>query len=718
MATLILSTVGTALGGPVGGALGSLVGQAIDQSLFGPPARRGPRVGDLRVQTSTFGTPLPRIYGRMRVAGTVVWATDLREDETLTGSKGTSAAIQYSYSASFAVALSSRVAGRVGRIWADGKLLRGADGVLKSRVVFRFHDGSEDQAVDPLIAAIEGAGGAPAYRGLALAVFEDLALAEFGNRIPMLTFELIADEEPPRVAAIIADASGGVVEAGAGEATVVGYAALGSDRRSAIEPLVELWDGTFFDDGQRVRSLAAPGPVLVEAMRETGCTDDGAEAATVADRAQDPADELPSALTIDYHDPARDYQAGQMRASVGQGGRGLRRLDSAVTLSAEVAKALANDALARRWAGRDRITLRLSPAYLWLRPGALIRVPPIAGVYRAEQVTVEALVVIVEARRTAAPGAPLPADPGRAIADPDVTLGTTVPLLFDPPWSEGDMAGLLLAVGCTGAFRSTPVELSANGQPLGQMRIDRAATTGRAITALGGGQSALFDEVGAVDIQLTNAGAALFHADADALAMGANAALLGLEMIQFGRAEALGGGRFRLSRLLRGRRGTEWAMAEHLADEAFVLLDPGSTARVPIDRAMLGSLVEARSLGVADDPLNPPTATIVAGGEASRPLSPCHVRTVRGAGTATVTWIPRRAEALAWSAGSDAGNSLARFVVTATGEAGEVTREVVGPLLTLGQSDLDRIGSGKVTVAIAEVGPGGHSRAHIACCDA
>ena len=69
MATLVLSTVGTLLGGSVGGAIGSLVGQSIDQQIFGSP-RRGPRLGDLSVQTSSYGTqigsrPFPlRLEGR------------------------------------------------------------------------------------------------------------------------------------------------------------------------------------------------------------------------------------------------------------------------------------------------------------------------------------------------------------------------------------------------------------------------------------------------------------------------------------------------------------------------------------------------------------------------------------------------------------------------------------------------------------------------------
>ncbi|MBS0384559.1 MAG: glycoside hydrolase TIM-barrel-like domain-containing protein, partial [Proteobacteria bacterium] len=43
----------------------------------------------------------------------------------------------------------------------------------------------------PLIEAIEGAGDAPAYRGLAYIVFEDLPLDGFGNAIPQLSFEIV-----------------------------------------------------------------------------------------------------------------------------------------------------------------------------------------------------------------------------------------------------------------------------------------------------------------------------------------------------------------------------------------------------------------------------------------------------------------------------------------------------------------------------------------------
>ena len=71
MATLIFTALGTALGGPIGGALGSLIGNQIDRAVIGGPKREGPRLKELAVTTSSYGTPIARHFGTMRAAGTI-----------------------------------------------------------------------------------------------------------------------------------------------------------------------------------------------------------------------------------------------------------------------------------------------------------------------------------------------------------------------------------------------------------------------------------------------------------------------------------------------------------------------------------------------------------------------------------------------------------------------------------------------------------------------
>ncbi len=202
MAALVLALAGGAVGalfGPAGAIAGriagAVVGNALDQSLFGGGSRHveGPRLADLDIMASTEGAPIPRVYGRARLAGQVIWATQLEEvisnEESSAGGKSfggpTTTTTTYTYFANFAVGLCEGPIGRVARIWADGKPLD------LSGLSVRVYRGDEGQQPDGLIVAKEGAGNAPAYRGLAYVVFERLPLADFGNRIPQLSFEII-----------------------------------------------------------------------------------------------------------------------------------------------------------------------------------------------------------------------------------------------------------------------------------------------------------------------------------------------------------------------------------------------------------------------------------------------------------------------------------------------------------------------------------------------
>jgi hypothetical protein len=233
MATLLLSAAGAAIGGSFGGtvaglsslalgkAAGATLGSVIDQRLLGlgsEPVETG-RVERFRVMGSGEGADLPRVFGRMRVAGQLIWSSRFLEtvNKTNVGGKGAggSASVrQYSYSISVAVALCEGEIARVGRIWADGQVL------AQSTVTWRLHVGSEDQLPDPVIAAIEGEDTAPAYRGTAYVVFENLELGPYGNRIPQFNFEVFRRPAPSQSAATHAvadDVRGVALVPGTGE---------------------------------------------------------------------------------------------------------------------------------------------------------------------------------------------------------------------------------------------------------------------------------------------------------------------------------------------------------------------------------------------------------------------------------------------------------------------------------------------------------------------
>ncbi|MGS4947641.1 baseplate multidomain protein megatron [Meridianimarinicoccus sp. RP-17] len=218
MATLVLGAAGAAIGGSIGGAIlgvsaatiggfvGSTIGSVVDSwivSSLAPTQRiEGPRLDSLRITSSTEGAVIPRVYGRMRMGGNVIWATDFREETKTTtqgggkggGGGGKVKTTEYLYYASFAVALCEGPITGIGRIWADGKLLDTAG------ITWRWYPGNETQTADPFIAAKMGAANTPAYRGTAYVVFEELPIGSYGNRLPQLSFEVFRPLADPDTA--------------------------------------------------------------------------------------------------------------------------------------------------------------------------------------------------------------------------------------------------------------------------------------------------------------------------------------------------------------------------------------------------------------------------------------------------------------------------------------------------------------------------------------
>ncbi len=214
MATILLSAAGAAIGGSIGGTVaglsmaaigrfaGGVIGRSIDQRLMGQGSDvvDTGRANRLRLTGSGEGDAIAQVYGRMRVAGQIIWATEFREDVNVSragGGKGAPKAPkvrQFSYSVSVALALCEGEISHVGRVWADGTE------VARDSLTMRVYTGTRDQLPDPRIEAVEGAGTVPAYRGTAYVVIEDLELGDFGNRVPQFTFEVTrpsqADQDP------------------------------------------------------------------------------------------------------------------------------------------------------------------------------------------------------------------------------------------------------------------------------------------------------------------------------------------------------------------------------------------------------------------------------------------------------------------------------------------------------------------------------------------
>ena len=193
-----------------------------------------------------------------------------------------------------------------------------------------------------------------------------------------------------------------------------------------------------------------------------------------------------------------------------------------------------------------------------------------------------------------------------------------------------------------------------NGQTFKELYSQmRSATIGITQNALSASTTTVFDEENILFVKLTTG--ELSSTTEINLLNGANACLIGQEILQFQNAVLQEDGSYRLSRFLRGRRGTEWAVPTHQNSELFILIDPATLHRIKSAASEIGlsRIYKAITLGRSIPASSPYTFINTAIGK--KPLSPVHLQGDRNkAGDLTLNWIPRTRIQGAWRDGVDA----------------------------------------------------------------
>jgi hypothetical protein len=186
-------------GASAGWAIGGLIGSA-----FAPGQKsQGPRLNDLSVSSSAYGTPIPYTQGSPRIAGQIVWASTKREIATTTrqGKGGSKSKVTtYTYEVDLLILLTDNVIRGVSRVWSNGKILwnksltadaatLAASDATSAWTRITAYSGSSSQLPDPTYEAAVGTANAPAYRGRGSVFIESLQLGSSGQ-LPNLTFEI------------------------------------------------------------------------------------------------------------------------------------------------------------------------------------------------------------------------------------------------------------------------------------------------------------------------------------------------------------------------------------------------------------------------------------------------------------------------------------------------------------------------------------------------
>ena len=430
-------------------------------------------------------------------------------------------------------------------------------------------------------------------------------------------------------------------EIGALDGEIAGYVIDRPMRtRDALEPLLEALGATAAERGGCIAVLGETAAALTLTAEAMALPDEGAS--VTADRSLEPR---PGAARVRFIDEAADYQTGSVVVR-GAGDGGGVDLDLPAVCGAGVAGALARRTLAATGGEADRLTVRLGPLEaLRLEPGEVVQVEGRAGDWRVTRLDVDeqpsaVLEPVVIVRADEAPTDWRPGDGPAVVGAPFLRLLDLPPL----PGAEGD--GRPVVAVAADPWTPMTVHGGASTDALTpRVTVDRPATVGVLTEAIGRGVVGRWDEANVLMVRVE--GRAPKSLTAGAVLDGGNALAVetaaGWEVVQYRRADLVGGEVWRLSGLLRGQQGSEEATAAGAVVGAVVVfLERDMTrAEVAAGERGLPRVWRAGPVGAPPGGVGFSEADFIWAGRAARPWRPAHLRVVVEGGARRLSWTPR-----------------------------------------------------------------------------
>ena len=365
--------------------------------------------------------------------------------------------------------------------------------------------------------------------------------------------------------------------------------------------------------------------------------------------------ELPAKLNVVYSALALDYAQGTQYAERLAGATPtsaqLMTIEAPIVFHDDTAKQLADALMFCTWTDRTRYQFATDLSYAEYEPTDVLTITDrvlrvthkeeVGGLIHWEGVADDAAIYAQDAAGVS------------AIRDEQV-IPSLVPSFFTPLDTVllrdvDDAPGFYAALGGyqSGWNGAVLYKSSDAGATYDAMRaVDNASVEGIAVNALGdfeGGN--VFDELNVLTVSLW-AGATLSSASRLAVLNGANMAALqasnGWEILQFREATLNANGTATLRGLLRGRRGSEYAMGAHAGGNAFVLLSVATTQNLPHDSAEIGLSRLYKAVTIGDYLPNVSPQAFTSQAVRLKPLAPVLVGGGRNAaGDLTINWRRR-----------------------------------------------------------------------------
>lgn len=519
----------------------------------------------------------------------------------------------------------------------------------------RIYNGSETQNPDPLIEAFEGEGNVPAYRGCTYFILEDLVLTDFGNRPPNLTVELAAHETmtvAEAVAALAArtgDPSTSFDVSGVTEQDFRGYQIAGPQQVTGqLEPLMLAYNVSARERGTALTFYTRGTETIVDIDEEDlGAHPSGSDVPPPLQTIDNGDLELPNSIDVNFIDPDKDYERGNVSEPNGPGTLPERvQVEFPLVMTSEEAREAAIRMLWEpAWTARS-FRLTLPPAYIWLEEGDIIRtrgrLMRVVEIDRGQNSMLE--IQAIEEERLLAPwdmpGQDGDHDDDKIYTPPDTTLIVLdMPALRDGDTTRPVIYAAIAATNPDASWRGAGLYLRESGGSTDELIADLPleATVGEALTALPDGPVGYWDLASTLDVLMLE-GELVSVTEAECLD-GMNRMFVGGELIGFQNAELIETRTYRLSGLLRGLRQTASARASHVAGEACLLLNEGPIETIELSLADIDDQYEFRGVAaegvVADWPVG---ATVTFMANSVRPFAPVQIQGEFSGADLHLTW--------------------------------------------------------------------------------
>jgi hypothetical protein len=488
-----------------------------------------------------------------------------------------------------------------------------------------LYRGTQDQISDPTmeLVAPDGSGKVPAYRGRAHIVFQHFELADFGNRIPNLTFEIVQSDNA-RIVPILTDL---MDRAGmdptyydldalptTGVASyVLGYSiATATSFRAAMEPLLEAFNIDAAEIGNQIifRPKKREYDHTID-YSEIQAIDAGGKPETPIKLTLRDVIDMPKSIGVLYRDPEREYQVNtatfsrQVTPSVGA-----TSLELAAVMPATVMKSYARDKMRDLWLERVSGSFTMPHKYIYVSPSDIIFINGSdydkqdivfkltsvtrrdTGILEMEGVVQETTLYVPQVDETSNDAVDRTTYSPQS--RPIYTLATrfihmNLPALL-PTHND---AGFYYAVtGTRTSWAGAAIYLDTGRPSFPNWQLQEVNQVGARMGKLRETKLNLVSNPEVVDFEsevtvyLYNLDEELESITGAAMLEGGNAALIGEEIVHFQNAVATDDGGWTLTNFLRGRRGTQrFATAAHTTNADFVLLTTNEITRVTRDYA-------------------------------------------------------------------------------------------------------------------------------------